>query len=68
MSFRPNPFHANYILNVYNMSYVYLNKTLFKPIKDLSTILLQLKILFTAMSLLHFISSILCLSGHYGYF
>ena len=26
MSFPPNPFHANYILNVYNMSYMYLNK------------------------------------------
>ena len=22
MSFRANPFHANYILNVYNMSYI----------------------------------------------
>ena len=22
ISFRPNPFHANYILNVYNMSYI----------------------------------------------
>ena len=31
MNFRPNPFHANYILNVYNMSYMYLNKILFKP-------------------------------------
>ena len=32
MSFRPNPFHANYILNMYNMSYImYLNKILFKP-------------------------------------
>ena len=28
---RPNPFHANYILNMYNMSYMYLNKILFKP-------------------------------------
>ena len=26
-----NPCHANYILNVYNMSYVYLNKILCKP-------------------------------------
>ena len=31
MSFRPNPFHANYILNVYSISYMYLNKILFKP-------------------------------------
>ena len=31
MSFRPNPFHADYILNVCNMSYRYLNNILFKP-------------------------------------
>ena len=31
MSFRPNPVHANYFLNVYNMSSMYLNKILFKP-------------------------------------
>ena len=31
MSFRPNPFHAKYFLNVYNMSFMYLNKILFKP-------------------------------------
>ena len=31
MFYRLNPFHANYILNVYNMSYMYLNKILFKP-------------------------------------
>ena len=31
MSFRPNPFHANYFLNVYNMSSMYLNKIMFKP-------------------------------------
>ena len=31
MSFRPNPFHANYIMNVYNMSYMYSNKILYKP-------------------------------------
>ena len=31
MSFRLNPFHAIYILSVYNMSYMYLNKILFKP-------------------------------------
>ena len=31
MSFQPNPFHANYFLNVYNMSSMYLNKILFKP-------------------------------------
>ena len=30
MSFRPNPFHTTYILNAYNMSYIYLNKLLFK--------------------------------------
>ena len=30
MSFRPNPFHANYFLNVYNMSSMYLNEILFK--------------------------------------
>ena len=30
LRFRPNPLHANYILNVYNMSYMYLNKILFK--------------------------------------
>ena len=30
-SFRPNPFHANYFLNVYNMSSMHLNKILFKP-------------------------------------
>ena len=33
MSFRPNPFHAKYFLNVYNMSFMYLNKILFKPIQ-----------------------------------
>ena len=31
MSFRPNPFHANYFMNIYNMSSMYLNKILFKP-------------------------------------
>ena len=30
-SFRPNPFHANYFLNVYNLSAMHLNKILFKP-------------------------------------
>ena len=30
-SFRPNPFHANYFLNVYNLSSMPLNKILFKP-------------------------------------
>ena len=34
MSFRPNPFHAKYFLNVYNMSFMYLTKILFKPIYD----------------------------------
>ena len=29
-SFRPIPFHANYFLNVYNMSSMHLNKILFK--------------------------------------
>ena len=33
MSIRPNPIHANYVLNVYNMSYMYLNNILFKSIK-----------------------------------
>ena len=28
---KSNPFHANYFLNVYNMSSMYLNKILFKP-------------------------------------
>ena len=28
---RPNRFHANYILSVFNMSYMYLNKILFQP-------------------------------------
>ena len=31
-SFRPNPFHATYFLNVYNLSSIHLNKILFKPI------------------------------------
>ena len=30
-SFRPNPFHATYFLNVYNLSSIHLNKILFKP-------------------------------------
>ena len=36
MSFRLNPFHANYILKGYKMSYMYmnLNKILFKPKAD----------------------------------
>ena len=33
-SFRPNPFHANYFLNVYNLSSMHLNKILLKPIRE----------------------------------
>ena len=39
-SFRPNPFHANYFLNIYNLSSMHLNKILFKPrCMDICTLL-----------------------------